>query len=182
MAASRAAAGRVRFTDDLRRNMREALNSMGALLLGRLTHGIWVRCWPTVNDPSDEIARMLNSVPEHVASRGMREGSWSKTTVIDHVPGQLGELEQQPGEDIVVIGSARLAQSLLRHQVVGEYRLMIHPVVLGTGKRLFRDGTPVVALRLIEAVTTTLVTLKYEPAARGSNGRIGRRRREDARR
>ena len=158
------------FMDDHRRYMREALSTMGALLLGRITYEIWARYWPTVTDPGDEIAGMLNAVPKYVASTTMREGSWNETTVIDDVTGRVRDLKQQPGKDILVIGSSGLAQSLMRHQLIDEYRLMIHPVLLGTGKRLFRDGAPASALRLIDAVTTTsgLVTLAYEPAARGS--------------
>jgi len=155
------------FMKDHRRYMREALSAMSALLLGRITYEIWAQHWPTVTDPSDEIARMLNTVPKYLASTTLREGSWSETTVIDDVPGQVCELKQQPGKDIFIIGSAGLAQSLIGNGLIDEYRLMIHPVVLGTGKRLFREGGPARALRLVDAVTTTsgLVTLTYEPAA-----------------
>lgn len=130
------------FMDEHGRYMREALNTMGALLLGRLTYEIWAGYWPTVTDPADEIARMFT--------------------------GQVGELKHQPGKDIVLMGSSELAQTLIRHDLVDEYRLMIHPVVLGSGKRLFRDSTPMSALRLIEAATTSsgLVTLTHEPARR----------------
>src|SRR5262245_26111929 len=83
------------FMDEHRRYMREALSTMGALVLGRVTYDIWARHWPTVTDPSDEIARMLNTVPKYVASTRMREGSWSETTVIDDVPAQVAGLKQQ---------------------------------------------------------------------------------------
>ena len=147
------------------RYMREALNTMGALLLGRLTYEIWAGYWPTVTDPADEIARMLNQVPKYVASTTLTDGAWPQTTVIDDVAGQVGELKQQPGKDIVVMGSSELAQSLIGHDLVDEYRLMIHPVVLGSGKRVFRDGNPTGALRLIEATTTSsgLAILSYQP-------------------
>ena len=73
-----------------------------------------------------------------------------------------------PGKDIVVMGSSELAQSLMRHELVDQYRLMLHPIVLGGGKRLFREGGPASALELIEAATSTsgLVILTYEPARR----------------
>jgi dihydrofolate reductase len=155
------------FMDDHGRYMREALNTMGALLLGRLTYEIWAGYWPTVTDPADEIARMLNTVPKYVASKTLRNGSWRQSTVIDDVAGEVGELKHQPGKDIVVMGSSGLAQSLISHQLVDEYRLMIHPIVLGSGKRLFREGNPMSTLRLIEATTTTsgLAILTYQPTA-----------------
>ena len=158
------------FMDDHRRYMREALSTMGAVLLGRITYEIWARYWPAVTDPGNDIARMLNAVPKYVASTTMREGSWHETIVIDDVPGRVGDLKQEPGKDILVIGSSGLAQSLIRHELIDEYRLMIHPVVLGSGKRLFRGGPAASALRLIDVVMTTsgLVTLAYEPAGRGS--------------
>jgi dihydrofolate reductase len=126
--------------DDHGRYMREALNTMGALLLGRLTYEIWAGYWPTVSDPADEIARMLNAVPKYVASTTLRSGPWPDTTVITDVAGQVGELKALPGKDIVVMGSSQLAQSLMRHGLVDQCRLMIHPIVLGSGKRLFREG------------------------------------------
>lgn len=153
------------FMDDHGRYMREALNTMGALLLGRLTYDIWAGYWPTVTDPADEIARMLNAVPKYVASSTLTSGSWPQTTVITDVAGQVGELKQQPGKDIVVMGSSQLTQSLIGHDLVDEYRLMVHPVVLGGGKRLFREGAPMQSLRLTEAATMTtgLAILTYEP-------------------
>ena len=136
---------------------------MGALLLGRLTYEIWAEYWPTVTDPADEIARLLNDVPKYVASTTMRGGSWAETTVIADVPVEVAELKRQAGKDIVVIGSSELVQSLIEYRLVDEYRLMIHPVVLGNGKRLFRDGSPMSTFELIDATTTAsgLVTVAY---------------------
>jgi dihydrofolate reductase len=154
--------------DDHRRYVSGALSTMGALLLGRLTYDIWARHWPGVTDPADDIARVLNTVPKYVASRTLREGPWPKTTVLSDVPGQVAELKREPGRDIFVLGSAGLAQSLMRHGLVDEYRLMIHPLVLGTGKRLFADGAPVSKLRLAETAVTAggLVTLTYQASGK----------------
>jgi dihydrofolate reductase len=87
------------------------------------------------------------------------------TTVIRDVAREVGALKQQPGKDIMVMGSSVLAQSLIDEDLVDEYRLTIHPVVLGAGKRLFRDGTRMRGLRLVSAAVTTsgLATLTYQP-------------------
>jgi dihydrofolate reductase len=152
------------FMDDHARYMREALTTMGALLLGRLTYEIWAAFWPTVTDPGHEIARMLNSVPKYVASRTLRSGSWPETTVIgDLAPGVDG-LRREAGGDIVVMGSSEVVKALMAADLVDQYRLMIHPVVLGAGKRLFGDLAAPHSLRLSEARTTAsgLATLSYE--------------------
>ena len=151
--------------------MREALNTMGALLLGRRTYDIWAPYWPTVTDTDDDIARMLNAVPKYVASRTLTSASWAPTTVITDVAGQVSELKTLTGKDIVVMGSAELAQTLIRHDLIDEYRLMIHPVVLGGGKRLFRDGGPASTFELAAATTTAsgLATLTYQPSQPGKD-------------
>jgi dihydrofolate reductase len=85
------------YMDDHRRYMSQALSTMGALLLGRLTYDIWAGYWPTVTDPDDDIARMLNAVPKYVASSTMAAGSWPQTTVIADVAGRVAEIKRQPG-------------------------------------------------------------------------------------
>jgi dihydrofolate reductase len=157
------------FMGDRGRYMREALNAMGALLLGRRTYEIWAGYWPTVADPADDIARMRNTVPKYAASRGLASGSWPETVLIRDVAREVGALGEQPGNDIVVMGSSRLTQSLMDADLVDEYRLMIHPVVLGSGKRLFREGARRRGLRLVEVAATTsgLATLTYRPYSPG---------------
>ena len=152
--------------DDHGRYMHEALNTMGALLLGRLTYEIWASYWPTVTDPDDEVARLLNSVPKYVASRTLRDGSWPGTTVLTDVASDVRELKQQAGKDIVVMGSSDLAQTLMHHELIDEYRLMLHPVVVGSGKKLLREHSAPRTLRLVDATITTtgMVTLVYQPA------------------
>jgi dihydrofolate reductase len=154
--------------DDHGRYMREALNTMGALLLGRKTYEIWAGYWPTVTDPHDEVARLLNSVPKYVASSTLESGPWPETTVLSDVAGEVAELKRESAtKDIVVMGSGQLARELIDHQLVDQYRLMLHPILVGGGKRLFRDAVREPrTLQLTDAVTTTtgLVTLVYEAA------------------
>lgn len=137
--------------------MQEALNVMGALLLGRLTFEIWAPYWPTVTDPADENARMLNSVPKHVASTTLPDSatsSWPGTSLIRDVATEVGALKEAPGKAIVVMGSTRLVQSLTALDLVDEYRLMVHPVMLGVGKRVFDPAGPTQPLTLTNTSTT----------------------------
>jgi dihydrofolate reductase len=148
--------------DDHGSYMREALNTMGALLLGRLTYDIWAPYWPTVTDPADEIARMLNAVPKYVASTTLDAGSWPQTAVLADVDASVHELKRMHAKDVVVMGSAELAQTLMRLDAIDEYRLMLHPVVLGEGKRLFRNGPPGhFSLSSTTTTTSGLVTIVY---------------------
>jgi dihydrofolate reductase len=145
----------------------ETFQTAGAFLLGRLTYQIWADYWPSVTDQSDEVARALNTLPKYVASTTLTEALWSGTTIIgSDIATQVATLKKQPGKPILVIGSSKLAQTLLQHDLVDEYELWLHPVVLGSGKRLFQDGGPMKTLQLVDSKTTAsgLVILTYEPA------------------
>ena len=138
----------------------------GGFLLGRRTYDIWARYWPTVTDEKDQIARALNSRPKYVASATLEEPAWEGTTVLRDVPGEVAELRKQPGGQILLMGSSALTQSLMAHGLVDEYQLWVHPLVLGGGKKLFRDGGPAISLRLADSTTTPggLVILTYRPS------------------
>ena len=138
----------------------------GGFLLGRRTYDIWARYWPTVTDESDQIARALNTLPKYVASATLEEPAWKGTTVLRDVPGEVARLRREPGQPLLLMGSSVLAQSLMAHGLVDEYQLWVHPVVLGGGKKLFRDGGPAISLRLADSTTTAagLVILTYQPS------------------
>jgi len=138
----------------------------GGFLLGRRTYDIWAQYWPTVTDEKDQIARALNSRPKYVASATLEEPAWEGTTVLRDVPGEVAELRKQPGGQILLMGSSALTQSLMAHGLVDEYQLWVHPLVLGGGKKLFRDGGPAISLRLADSTTTPggLVILTYRPS------------------
>jgi dihydrofolate reductase len=157
------------FMDDHRRYLSEQFQAAGAVVLGRVTYQIFAAYWPTVTDEDDEIARALNSLPKYVASTTLDEAQWDGTTVIkSDVAEEVARLKEQPGRDILVVGSSGLAQSLMQHDLVDEYRLWVHPIVLGSGKRLFREGVPATTLRLVDTRTTSsgLVILTYQSAAK----------------
>lgn len=156
------------FFADHGRYVPESLRAAGAVLLGRRTYEIFASHWPQVTDPTDEIAHSLNTLPRYVASRTLKEPSWSGTTVLrGDVAARVAALKAQPGKDILVLGSVGLTQTLMAHDLVDEYRLSVHPVVLGTGKRLFRQGPDTVALSLVDTRMTAsgLVLLTYRRAS-----------------
>lgn len=152
---------------DHRRYVAESFYAADAFLLGRLTYEIFAEYWPTMTDPTDHIATVLNTRPKYVASSTLREPTWAHTVVLGaDIPGEVAALKAQPGRELLVVGSGRLAHALFDHELVDEYRLMVHPIVLGSGKRLFAETTTARPMELIDARTTSsgLVLITYRPA------------------
>jgi dihydrofolate reductase len=145
----------------------EVMGSDG-LLLGRVTYEGFAAAWPS---RTGEFADKFNNMPKFVVSTTMEEAEWSNSTLIKgDVAGEVSRLKQQPGGDILVNGSAQLAATLMEHDLVDEYRLMVFPVVLGSGKRLFGDGSDTSRLRLVESKpvgSDGVLILIYEPARAG---------------
>jgi class 3 adenylate cyclase/dihydrofolate reductase len=154
--------------DDQQRFKAEELFEAGAILLGRVTYEIFAAFWPTAPDDGG-FAERMNSIPKYVVSSSLRTASWQNTTIIQANPAQtIAELKQQPGGDILLFGSADLLNSLINHDVIDEYRLMVFPVLLGSGKRLFRDASDITHLQLVDTRTfeSGVTVLTYWPAAR----------------
>jgi dihydrofolate reductase len=152
------------FMAEHRRHNSQLFPAAGAFLLGRRTYEIFAAYWPTVTDESDRIADALNSRPKYVVSATLGEAAWPGTTVLTgDVPGQVAKLKQEPGGPVVVLGSSTLVPTLAAHDLVDEYQLWLHPVVLGSGKRLFSGGGERADLRLVDSTTTGsgLVILTY---------------------
>jgi dihydrofolate reductase len=145
----------------------DELMAADAQLLGRITYDGFVQAWPS--RPSDEFSDRMNSMPKYVVSTTLTDDTavWNNSTVIrDDVRGQVSRIKEQLGGDLLVAGSAHLVRTLAEHDLVDEYRLMVFPIVLGAGKRLFTEGTPRVALRLVESRPVGpdgVVILTYTP-------------------
>jgi dihydrofolate reductase len=135
------------------------------LLLGRGTYEIFAAHWPYVTD--DPIAEQLNGTRKHVASTTLEQVEWNNSTLITgNVAEYVATLKRQDGPEIQVQGSPGLIQTLLDHDLIDEFRIWIFPVLIGTGKRLFADGTIPAGLKLVDSkVSTTGVTINtYERA------------------
>jgi class 3 adenylate cyclase/dihydrofolate reductase len=152
--------------EDQQRYKSEELSAAGAILVGRVTYEIFAAFWPTA--PKDEgFADRMNALPKYVVSRTLRTASWQNSTIIGGEPAEeIAELKRRPGGDILLFGSADLLNSLIHHDVIDEYRLMVFPVVLGSGKRLFHDAADITHLRLVDTRTfeSGVTVLTYRPA------------------
>ena len=137
----------------------------GAFLLGRRTYEIFASYWPTQSD-DDPFAKILNGLPKYVASTTLGEPlAWQNSTLLQgDVAKTVAELKEGEGGNIVVLGSGGLVQTLYENDLVDEYALMIHPIVLGSGKKLFRE-VPRKPLKLADSVTTStgVVMATYVP-------------------
>jgi len=135
------------------------------LVLGRRTYDIFAAYWPHASE--EQGAKPLNDATKHVASRSRPTLEWRNSVLIEGDAAEgVAALKQQDGPELQVHGSGDLVQTLLRHGLVDEYRLWVFPLVIGSGKRLFADGTVPAALRLVDSqVSTTGVVMgTYEPA------------------
>jgi dihydrofolate reductase len=159
----------VGYFDDLaQRWVVDSLVTAGGFLLGRRTYEIFAAYWPNASEEQQVLAEPLNTKPKYVASRTLTEPlEWQNSTVLQgDVAQAVAALKQADGEDLHVIGSSELVQTLFEHGLVDEFRVMIDPVVVGGGKRLFRDDGALRPLRLVDSqVTTTgVIIAAYAPA------------------
>jgi len=144
----------------------EELFDAQALLLGRVTYEGFAAAWPSMG--GDDFGKRMNSIPKYVVSSLLQDSdaTWGQTTVLrGDAATEVGRLKQQPGGTLLVEGSAQLVQLLTQHGLVDEYRLMVFPVVLGAGKRLFPTEMPqAVSLTLAESTTAGagVLLLRYQ--------------------
>ena len=155
--------------DELHSHFNEVLSAMGAFLSGRVTHELMAGFWPTADtDPSStgpmvEFARIWRDMPKIVFSRTLERADWNTTVVRDLVAEEIQELKAQPGGDLA-LGGADLAAAFMRHDLIDEYRIYVHPIVIGQGKPLFQPSDAKIKLRLAETRTfgNGVVLLRYQ--------------------
>jgi len=158
----------------------DEVRATDALLLGRVTYEGFAAAWPGRKDP-DGFADRFNSIPKYVASRTLKKLEWNNSHLIKgDLAAEVLKLKHQPGQDIVIHGSPTLIRALMPHDLIDEYRLLVYPLVLGRGKRLF-DETSGAKLSLAEsqAFSKGVVKLVYRPAEKkGQAARTGSRARK----
>ena len=151
------------WNDEIAKFKGEESSASDALLLGRVTYQGFAAAWPK---SKDEGADYFNSVRKHVVSKTLEEPlGWNNSTLIkDNVVEEITNLKQQDGKDLAVHGSATLVQTLMQHDLVDRYRLLVYPVIVGKGKRLFKEGIPA-TLKLLgsQSFSSGVVALVYEP-------------------
>lgn len=154
------------FSDEQQEYKHDELFATDALLLGRTTYESFAEAWPDRTDETGFADRM-NSLPKYVVSTSLEEAAWNNSTIVDgDVTEEVAALKQEEGQDILVNGSGELVDTLVEHDLVDEYRLMVHPVVQGSGKRLFEGANKPTTMSLVdtEAFSSGVVVLTYEPS------------------
>lgn len=154
------------YSEEMGQDLRSQLESAGAMLPGRVTYEEFASYWP--HQPSDApFADLNNGIRKYVVSTTMDRAEWNNTTVINRdIPEAIRELKHQRGSDLHIAGSATLVQSLLEAGLIDELRIQLSPVIVGSGKRLFREGASSMELKLVESKSfpNGVMTLGYRPA------------------
>ncbi len=152
------------FNDEVAKFQYDTLFESDTLLLGRVTYQGFAAAWPSMTDEQGFADRM-NSLPKFVASTTLETAEWNATLIRANVVDEITQLKQQPGQHLLIYGSGELVRTLMLHNLIDEYRLLVHPVVLGSGKRLF-DERSTASLKLTDTKITSsgVAILTYQPA------------------
>jgi len=151
--------------DEIAKFKQDELFASDALLLGRVTYQVFAAAWPSRTDEQG-FADIMNGLPKYVVSTTLDKVEWNNSTLIKgNVADEVAKLKQQPGQSILIYGSGTLVHALMQHDLLDEHRLLVYPVVLGGGKRLFKDESSA-TLKLVESTAfgSGVVLLRYQPA------------------
>ncbi len=154
------------FSEEMEAVVGEAISTSDALLMGRVTYEEWSAFWPSQSPDSSPMAAFMNQTPKYVVSTSLEEVAWEGSTLLGgDVAKSVAELKAAPGQDITINGAGTLVRSLLKEGLIDELRLMIHPLAVGKGKRLFSDDDEL-SLKLIEATPfkSGVIYARYAPA------------------
>ena len=156
-------------SDDIAEFMKGQMATSDALLLGRATYQEFAAYWPFQTNDDSGVADYINKVAKFVVSSTLDKADWHNTTILSgNTAEEITNLKRQNGKNIVVTGSAELAQSLMQHNLIDEYRLFLTPVVVGRGKRLFPDSIDAQTLEHVETkiFNSGVVMIRYQPTPR----------------
>lgn len=165
------------FNDEMGAAIGAGMSTTGAFMMGRSLYQEWSEYWPNhahvdaVPDgepqaAADPFAEFINNIPKYVVSNTLTEATWNNTTLVSgDVASQIREIKRQTDGDIGISGSATLVRSLIADELLDELQLLVHPIVVGHGRRLFEDGSPTTPLKLIShaVFTTGVLHLGYAP-------------------
>jgi dihydrofolate reductase len=144
----------------------EGISEADTIILGRTTYEMLASFWPHQKNDDMGPASKLNSVPKYVVSSTLKKADWNNTTIIkDNVVEEITKLKQKPGTEIQIEGSATLVKSLIKANLIDEYRFLVHPIMMGSGKRFFKAGMHTTGLTLVKTKTLDLgvILLCYQP-------------------
>jgi dihydrofolate reductase len=156
------------FSDDLAQYKSDELDDSDALLLGRSTYEGFAAAWPKMEEAEGDFAIRMNTLPKYVASTTLENADWNNSTIIrQNVPDAVAQLKRAPGGNILIGGSGMLAKTLMEHNLIDEIRMLVHPIVVGAGKRLFEGTTKPTGLKLVDtrAFSSGVVALTYQGGA-----------------
>jgi dihydrofolate reductase len=145
----------------------DELFAADAMLLGRVTYEGFAKAWPSV---PGEFGERMNGIPKYVVSTTLQDLSWRNShRISEHVAEEVARLKQQDGLDILVAGSGQLVSTLIQHRLVDEFRLMVHPVLLGSGRALFQNASEKLVLKLVQtqSFSSGIVVLTYQSQTGG---------------
>ncbi|MDZ4721977.1 MAG: dihydrofolate reductase family protein [Roseiflexaceae bacterium] len=152
------------WNDEIAKFKLDELFSSDALLLGRVTYQGFAQAWPSMTDQQGFADRM-NTMPKFVASQTLETAEWNASLIKENIAAEVSALKQQFSQNLLIYGSANFVQTLMQNNLIDEYRLLVHPVVLGTGQRLFGEGsTATLKLTATTTFSSGVVALTYHPA------------------
>lgn len=155
------------FNDEMGSAVDEQMAAADAMLLGRVTYEEFAGFWPQQSNDELDMADYMNQTPKYVVSNTLDTLDWQNSTLVSgDIRAELTRLKEEPGKNIGITGSGTLVRSLLRDGLLDELRLLVHPIVVGSGKTLFPDGSGQTPLQLVDAQTfsTGVLYLTYQPA------------------